>query len=529
VAGDRTTNAAAGRERRLAEIEQELGAQREELAAARGLVEVEQSRYKELFELAPDAYLVTDASGRILEANRAAGALLGRRQQALIGQVFSSFVPAKQRQAFLRQFRELDQARGVFETETSIESRMGVVDISISIAPVRKGDVLEGFRWIVRDITARTQAERELRSLTLELEERVSARTGELEEERARLNAIVEQMPAGLVIANADGEAVFMNRLAETLLGNLRRTDEAAFHRRYPAFRLNGEPYPETDRPATRALRDGQTTNAERVYFAAEDGSRILFEISAAPIRDGLGRITAAALTFHDLSEREAHEQSEREFVANAAHELRTPIAGVLAAIEVLQSGAKEKAEDRDLFLGHIEREAARLGRLAHALLVLARAQSQGDSIQPQRVELRPLLTDVAQTLDLHEGVEIAVDCPAGLGVWSNPGLLEQAVTSLASNAAANTSEGRVTLAARVVDSTVALEVRDTGPGIAEADRERIFERFYRSSGAGRDGFGLGLAIVRQVAETLAAEVEVDSEVGVGTTISLRLPGKLLA
>jgi signal transduction histidine kinase len=86
-----------------------------------------------------------------------------------------------------------------------------------------------------------------------------------------------------------------------------------------------------------------------------------------------------------------------------------------------------------------------------------------------------------------------------------------------------------VTLAARVVGSTVALEVRDTGAGIADVDRERIFERFYRPDGAGRQGFGLGLAIVRQVAETLAAEVEVDSEVGVGTTIRLRLPGKLLA
>jgi PAS domain S-box-containing protein len=529
VAGERRRKAPPVRERRLAVLEQELESQSEELAAARGLVEVEQSRYKELFELAPDAYLVTDASGRVMEANHAAATLLGRSHELLIGRGVASLVQAEERGAFRRWFRELADARGVLETETRITSRTGGRDVSISIAPMRGPGALVGFRWIVRDITAHKQAELELRTLTVELEERASSRTGELEEERARLDAIVEQMPAGLVIANADGEAVFMNRFAEKLLENLRRTDEAAFHRRYPAFRLNGEPYPQTERPATRALRNGETTNAERVYFEAEDGSRVLFEISAAPIRDSVGNITAAALTFHDLSERDAREEGEREFVANAAHELRTPIAAVLAAIEVLQAGAKETPEDRDLFLGHIEREAGRLGRLAHALLVLARAQSAGDSIKPQIVELGPLLTDVAQTLETHRDVELLVACPNELRIWSNPDLLEQAISSLAGNAAAHTSVGRVTLAAHVVGSTVVIEVRDTGRGVEAADRERIFERFYRANGAGREGFGLGLAIVRQAAEALAAEVEVDSEVGVGTTVRLRLPAKLLA
>jgi PAS domain S-box-containing protein len=529
VAGEQRTKASADREPRLAEIEQELEAQREQLATARRLVEIEQSRYKELFELAPDAYLVTDASGRILEANHAAATLLGLSHELLIGRGVSSFVPAEERRTFRQWFGELADARGVHEMETRIASRIGERDVSISIAPMHRPGALVGFRWIVRDITAHKQAELELRTLTLQLEERVSSRTIELEEERARLDAIVAQMPAGLVIANADGEAVFMNRLAETLLSRIRKTDEAAFHRRYPALRLNGEPYPEAERPATRALRDGETTNAERMYFEAEDGSRMLFEMSAAPIRDSFGGISAAALTFHDLSEREAREQSEREFVANAAHELRTPIAAVLAAVEVLQAGAKKRPEDRDLFLGHIEREAGRLGRLAHALLVLARAQSAGDSIEPQLVDLCPLLTDVARTLDATGAVEVVVDCPNELRIWSNPELLEQAVTSLASNAVAHTSEGRVTLAAQVVDSTVALEVRDTGRGIEAADRDRIFERFYRANGAARDGFGLGLAIVRQVAQALASELEVDSEVGAGTTIRLRLPAKLVA
>jgi PAS domain S-box-containing protein len=509
-------------------LEEELHTQSSALAAAREELESENGRYRSLFELAPDAYLVTDPLGKIVEANRAAQDLFDLQHRFLIGKVVASFVPLQERPAFRRQLLKIAEIQGVLETEARFETRGRTVDAAISIAPMRSGRALEGFRWIVRDITARKQAEWELRTLTVELDARVAARTKELEVERARLNAIVEQIPTGLLITNAAGNAVFMNRPAEQQLAEIRSTDDPRFVAHFPAFRVNGESYPEEERPATRALRSGEFTNAERLYFERLDGSRVPFEVGAAPIRDSLGRITAAALTIQDLTDRERRERSEREFVANAAHELRTPIAAVLGAIEVLQAGAKEKPDDRDLFLGHIEREAARLARLAHALLVLAQAQAGNCSIEPDVVELLALLTTVAEALDAGEEVEIAVECPGDLRVWTNEDLLEQAVASLARNAVANTTRGRVTLAAELTDSAVAIEVRDTGCGVEAAEREKIFERFYRVNDSDRDGFGLGLAIVRQAAAALTAEVDLESEVGVGTTFRLRLPAKLL-
>jgi PAS domain S-box-containing protein len=506
-----------------------LAAQNQEVTLARRLIESEHSRYRALFELAPDAYLVTDPEGNILEANDAAEALLGVSRRSLIGKAVAGFTPAEGRKSFRRKFLKLAETRGVFETEARFASRARVFDVGISIAPIRKDGMLEGFGCIVRDITARKQAESELETLTVELERRVSERTQELDEERARLQAVVEQLPTGLVITNAGGQTAFMNRPAEELLAHLRRTDEAGFPGGFPAFRLNGEPYPEVERPSMRALNVGETTSAERLYFERVDGSRVLFEVSAAPIRDSHQRITAAAVTLRDLSDREGQERSEREFVANASHELRTPIAALLGAIEVLQAGAKEMPEERDLFLGHIEREAGRLGRLAHALLVLARAQAGARSIKLELVRLSPLLTDVAQVLVAHEDVEITVDCPSDLRVWSDHDLLEQAITSLAINAVTHTRQGRVVLAAHTNDSGLAIEVRDTGDGIKRRERRRIFERFYRPKGANRDGFGLGLAIVRQAADALGSQIEVESKVGVGTTVRLRLPAKLLA
>ncbi|HYZ19873.1 MAG TPA: PAS domain S-box protein [Gaiellaceae bacterium] len=503
-------------------------AERRKVAATRDLAEAREG-YRALFELAPDAYLVTDPSGRIVEANRAAQEMLSVSGRLLSGRSITSLVVQDLREAFSRRLEKLSGTEGVLETESCFETPRRTLDVSMSIAPIRKRGALTGFRWIVRDITARKQTERELRTLTFELERRVAERTHELEEERARLHAIVEHMPAGLLITDAEGEATFMNSQAQELLAGLRMTDDPRFPRRFPAIRLDGEPYPEGDRPSTRALLRGETTTAERLYFERDDGTRVLFEVSAAPIRDSIGRIIAAALTIQDVSGLERQEQSEREFVANAAHELRTPIAAVLSAVEVLQAGAKENTEDRDLFLGHIEREANRLARLAHTLLVLARAQAGHAGIKVELVELRPLLQDVADTIETQDAVEVAVECASDLRIWSDRDLLEQALTSLANNAVAYTSAGRVTLAASQADSTIALEVRDTGSGIEPEDRERVFERFYRSNRATHEGFGLGLAIVQQAAEALAAEIELDSDRGTGTTIRLRLSGKLRA
>src|SRR5205814_9913795 len=114
-------------------------------------------------------------------------------------------------------------------------------------------------------------------------------------------------------------------------------------------------------------------------------------------------------------SERERRERAEREFVANAAHELRTPVAAIASAVEVLQAGAKDAPADRDLFLGHIEREAARLTRLARALLVLARAQARHEPPPLQLVELAPLLGQVAAAILPPGDVQVVVDCPLAL------------------------------------------------------------------------------------------------------------------
>jgi two-component system sensor histidine kinase SenX3 len=212
-------------------------------------------------------------------------------------------------------------------------------------------------------------------------------------------------------------------------------------------------------------------------------------------------------------------ESAEREFVTNAAHELQSPLTAIVSAIEVLQAGAKETPE-RDIFLEHIERASARLARIARALLVLARAQTGAEAPRTELVALEALLSDVASWVKTTDDVAVEVSCPPDAAALTNRELLEHAVFNIAENAAKYTSSGRIELAARLVDGHAEIHVSDTGRGIAPAEQPRVFERFYR----GEDGSGLGLAIVRAAAEALGGEVELESTLGKGTVVCLRIP-----
>jgi signal transduction histidine kinase len=174
-----------------------------------------------------------------------------------------------------------------------------------------------------------------------------------------------------------------------------------------------------------------------------------------------------------DISERERRERAEREFVANAAHELRTPLAAISSAVDALNSGAKDEPAERDRFIGLVERQAARLARLVRTLLVLARAQTRHELLTLQTVAVRPILEEVAAGLDVADGVSVEVECPDDLAVLAQRDLMEHVIANLATNAAKHTSAGEIALVGNADHDFVAIEVRDTGSGIAPDAQER--------------------------------------------------------
>jgi two-component system sensor histidine kinase VicK len=334
---------------------------------------------------------------------------------------------------------------------------------------------------------------------------RLRASFRRVEADRDRLERLLERLQEGVVAVDEDLRVQFANRVARSMVGEL----------------PSGAPLPEPwdTESLRRFAAELFSAEAASELRVRPDAERV-FALAGVPAAPG----ELAILVIRDLTDEERRERAEREFVANASHELRTPLTTILGAVELLQSGAKDDAAARDRFLAHIEREARRLVRLTRALLVLARAQTREEQPRLTAVELKPLLEEVAASTSSLPGVDVRVRCEDGLYVAAEPDLLEQALSNLAGNAAEHTQRGDIVLAATGDgNGNVRIEVRDSGPGVPRDLRSRVFDRFYRPVPTNADGFGLGLAIVRQAVRAQDGSIELDETPGGGTKVTIEL------
>ncbi len=168
--------------------------------------------------------------------------------------------------------------------------------------------------------------------------------------------------------------------------------------------------------------------------------------------------------------------------------------------------------------------EIDRLVRLSDALLLLARVQADPGTMRRERVELEPILTDVAARLEVRPGVRVILKC-GGEAISGERALVEGALANVTRNASRHTTSGSITLSSRPVGDRVVIEVADTGTGMSDAVRERAPARFFRGGERSRDGFGLGLAIAQEMMQALEGELEISSRRGGGTIVKLTLGG----
>ncbi|MHB8588451.1 MAG: sensor histidine kinase [Candidatus Dormibacteraceae bacterium] len=268
--------------------------------------------------------------------------------------------------------------------------------------------------------------------------------------------------------------------------------------------------------------------------------------VTAAAVADGdLGRRAAIAGTdevaalgavFDDMvgklqaemSRQQASETAMRRFLADASHELRTPIALIRGNLDILRRGAAADPADRALSMDDMHRAAVRMSRLVDDLLALARIE-QGDRPQVADLDVRSILQEAARSgRQIAKGRRIKVEVPTPIRVAADPDALSRVLQNLIDNAIKYApAPSPITLIARAgAAGTVQIEVVDQGPGIATEDQGRIFDRFYRgqqrASTAG--GTGLGLAISAALIESQGGNLAVRSNPGKGSTFVLTLP-----
>lgn len=224
-------------------------------------------------------------------------------------------------------------------------------------------------------------------------------------------------------------------------------------------------------------------------------------------------------------------EKQKKQFTANVSHELKTPLTSIAGYAELIENGMA-RPEDIQPFAHTIRKQALRLVSLAEDIIQLSQLEESDGEILFEEVNLTELASDCVQSLQINaqsRTVDLRLAAPeAPIYIKGNKSLLEELLYNLCDNAIRyNKPQGSVTVTLRPEQGGAALQVADTGIGIPEKYRERIFERFFRvdkSRSKETGGTGLGLAIVKHIAQVHDAPVELDSREGQGTSITVHFP-----
>jgi two-component system phosphate regulon sensor histidine kinase PhoR len=342
-----------------------------------------------------------------------------------------------------------------------------------------------------------------------------------LTEERNQSAAILRSMAEGVAVIGATQRLLFCND---------------AFSK---AMEFVGSSW--EGRPIAEVIRQADLLDAVRAALAGNESVQSelvvgvlrtrIFGVTAAPVRSD-GTVGGAVMVLHDITELRRLERARRDFVANVSHEFKTPLTAIRGFAETLIGGAVEDAENRLRFLQIICAHAIRLGRLTDDLLKLARIEAGKVSLDFHPVRAVDFIQPCIETARLNaapRNIFLEFSCPPDLPpVMGDMSSLQEIMQNLLDNAVRYSPEGgQITISASERGDGLAISVSDTGIGIPKAEQERIFERFYRVDAArSREsgGTGLGLSIVKHLVEVHGGRIEVDSEVGRGSTFSIILP-----
>ena len=346
-------------------------------------------------------------------------------------------------------------------------------------------------------------------------------RLSELETDRARMAAILSGMVEGVLVVEGDGRLRLVNEAARRML-NL---ESSLLGRHY----VEAVRQPGVVRQLGEALKGEQRPPIEvTLDTAGAAGGPRIFRAQATPASASGG---GAVLVLHDISDLRRADRVRRDFVANVSHELRTPLTAVRGYVEALLEEPGESAQRRK-FLEVIDRHTGRMERLVRDLLRLARLDALQEAADVHPIEmagfLRSVSADLSERIErrgLH--VDISVD-PDAANISADATKLHDALCNLLENAVNYSPEGgRIELGTRADGDRVLVTVGDHGPGLPDADLERVFERFYRvdkSRTQDPGGTGLGLSIVRHLVELHGGRVKAENRKEGGAVFTISLP-----
>lgn len=344
-------------------------------------------------------------------------------------------------------------------------------------------------------------------------QEQLKKQKKELERKKEEFNTATENMAEGIVVLNKNGAVLSINGSACKTLGITKYSigkDLLLFNN--------------SEELQVLLKKAGNGEHAEKTVPI--DGKD--YQLNANPVITN-GKVRGITLIIFDITEKEKAEATRREFTANVSHELKTPLQTISGCAELL-AGGMVKSEDIPKFADKIHSEAIRMISMVEDIIKLSHLDEQNIGLQWQTVDLYEIAKNTSERLaHIAEKKNVSVKVVGEkTEITAIPQLAEEIVYNLCDNAVRyNKDGGKVLIEVGENENSATLCVSDTGIGIPENERERIFERFYmvdKSHSKEIGGTGLGLSIVKHAAIIHGAEIDVKSELGKGTSITVTFP-----
>jgi len=496
----------------------------------------------DLLEALPDAIVVVDRDGTIVQLNSQTQQLFGYLRDELLGQKVEMLVPEGyrlQHQHHREDFATTQKTRRMgADLDLYGRRRNGSefpVEISLSPASTLNGTFVLS---AIRDISDRKRVGEELRRANEELQRRTAEQLGEY---RSRLALIFDSSDDAIISKNLDGTITSWNKGAERIYGY---TPEEVIGKPISLLAPNNRADEITE--ILQKIAQGESIEHYESERVAKDGRRLNVSISVSPLRDAKGDIVGASAIARDITAQKRAEGQFRQsqkmeaigrLAGGVAHDFNNILAIINACTEFLRDRIDPAAEPSH-YIENIKTATERGAALTRQLLAFSRARD----VQPRVLDLNERLKDIGKLLRplMGDDVEILIvsKSPAAV-VEADPGQLDQVLVNLAVNARdAMPNGGKFILETRAArfdeafaeqhqamaaGKYVVLAVSDTGNGMDEATVARIFEPFFTTKEVGK-GTGLGLATVYGIVKQSAGHILVYSELGHGTTFKIYLP-----
>jgi PAS domain S-box-containing protein len=418
----------------------------------------------------------------------------------------------------------------VFEKETRAVIELASFGEFSDIHLAFLDQLTESIGIVLNSIVATVRGEQLLRE---------QAARAEAEAGLARLRQVVDVMPEGILIADADGDVYLSNAAAVEIMGGVPDSAIQATEGQPSVRHLDGTPCPPEETPLARAVFGRQVVLGEQLVVTnTKTGDEVPILVNSAPLSDAAGTPVGGVAVFQDISPLRDLERQKDEFLAAVSHDLKTPATIIMGRANILEralervdpGGLGEFAEG----LHAIDESTVQLVRLIDELLDVTRMRMG----QPVQLDLGPAdLIKIASRLAAEyrnmspkHTIRVESPLPRLVGDWDGA-RIERVVANLVSNAVRYSPKGgevviRATRENRDGEEWAVLAVRDHGIGIPPAELSRVFEPYYRGTNvsASISGTGVGLAGTRHIVEQHGGEISVRSELGKSTTFTVRLP-----